>query len=116
MKLYSLNKEHGKHITQYDSNFVMSKILQSSRNVHMGCMHLEQSGVIGWHQAKVSQLLIVIAGDGKVRGAEDKWHRVCSGDAVFWQEGEWHETIAENKGMTAIVIEGEQLEVQCLEK
>jgi hypothetical protein len=33
---------------------------------------------------------------------------VQAGDAVFWQKGEWHETITSH-GLTAMVIESEDI-------
>ncbi|KAB2335611.1 cupin [Bacillus mesophilum] len=108
MKIYSFRKEEGKKITKYDSNFIMSRIIQSEKPVHVGCMHLEKNGVIGYHQAVVPQLLLIMNGEGLVRGERDEYIKVQSGDAVFWEKDEWHETKTD-LGLTAIVIESEEL-------
>ncbi|WP_282156276.1 cupin [Cytobacillus gottheilii] len=107
MKIYSFRKEEGKKITKYDSNFIMSRIIQSEKPVHVGCMHLEENGVIGYHQAVLPQLLLIMNGEGFVRGEREEYIKVQSGDAVFWEKDEWHETKTD-LGLTAIVI-SEQL-------
>lgn len=68
-----------------------------------------RKGIIGYHQAAVPQLLLVIAGDGFVRGEKEGYVKVLLGDAVFWEKGEWHATKTDT-GLTAIVIESEELD------
>lgn len=109
MKFYKFNKKSGKEISKFDSNFIMSRIIQTDKPTSIGCIHLEENGVIGYHQAVTSQLLLVLNGEGSVRGETEEYCYVGGGDAVFWKKGEWHETKSEN-GMTAIVIESEELE------
>jgi mannose-6-phosphate isomerase-like protein (cupin superfamily) len=72
-------------------------------------MLLEENGIIGYHQAVVPQLLIIVEGEGKVRGEEENFISVKSGEAVYWRKDEWHETKTE-VGLTAIVIESEELD------
>jgi len=64
MKIYQFKKESGKKITKFDSDFVMSRITQTEKAVHIGCVHLDENGLIGYHQAVVSQLLLVVKGEG----------------------------------------------------
>ncbi|RDW17217.1 cupin [Oceanobacillus chungangensis] len=108
MEFYSINKENGKRISKFNSNFIMSRIIQTDKPANIGYMHLEDNGVIGYHQAVVPQLLIIINGEGYVRNEKEEYFKVQSGDAVYWEKGEWHETKSE-KGLTAIVIESEEL-------
>lgn len=68
MELYTFAKENGKSITNFNSNFMMSRIIQTDKTTHIGCMYLEGNGVIGYHQAVVPQLLLVVSGEGYVRG------------------------------------------------
>ncbi|MGN7939507.1 cupin [Virgibacillus sp. 6R] len=104
MELYTFAKENGKFIT----NFMMSRIIQTDKTTHIGCMYLEEKGVIGYHQAVVPQLLLVVSGEGYVRAETEEYIKVQSGDAIFWQKDEWHETKTD-VGPTAIVIESEAL-------
>ncbi len=108
MEIYRFSKEVGKKIVMFHSDFIMSRIITTDNPVHIGCMHLESNGTIGYHKAVESQLLLIVSGEGKVRGAEDRFHMVSPGDAVFWEKGEWHETVTD-LGLMAIIIEGEQL-------
>ncbi|MCM3733623.1 cupin [Fictibacillus nanhaiensis] len=108
MKIFNFNKEVGKHITKFDSDFVISRIIQTDKPAHIGCMHLEKDGFIGYHQAVVPQLLLVVGGEGFVRGEDDAFHPIKAGEAAFWIKDEYHETSTKT-GLTAIVIESEEL-------
>ncbi|WP_294741944.1 cupin [uncultured Exiguobacterium sp.] len=113
MQIYQFKKEVGKEITKFDSNFVMSRIMQTEKVTYIGCIHLDKDGVVGYHQAVVPQLLLIVEGEGLVRGETDDYIKVQCGEAVFWNQGEWHETKT-NKGLTAIVIESESLDTSAL--
>ncbi|WP_223067706.1 cupin domain-containing protein [Paenibacillus caui] len=113
MKIYNFGKEVGNPITHYDSNFIMSRILSNDAPARVGCMHLEANGIIGYHQAPVPQLLLIVQGEGQVRsgGKNDSAQviaEVKAGDAIFWEQGEWHETLS-LQGLTAFVIESEEM-------
>ncbi|GEN52757.1 cupin [Halobacillus faecis] len=113
MDIYSFKKETGKKIEKFQSDFIMSRITKTHKDAHIGCMHLDKHGVIGYHQAVVPQLLLVVEGEGLVRGEKEGFTPVKSGDAVYWEKDEWHETKTET-GLTAIVIESEELDVSAL--
>lgn len=108
MKIYKFDRNSGNKISKFDSDFVMSRIIQTEKTARIGCMYLEEKGIIGYHEATVPQLLLIMNGEGYVRGQEDEYIRVQPGDAVFWEQNEWHETKTQ-KGLTAIVIESEEL-------
>ncbi|MCU4987856.1 cupin [Bacillus cereus] len=109
MKIFDFNEKVGKQITAFQSNFIMSKIVNHTGNIHIGAMHLQENGIIGYHEAVVSQLLLIVNGEGYVCGADKEKVKVEAGQAVFWKKGEFHETCTEN-GLIAIVIESEDLE------
>ncbi|MFD3447568.1 cupin [Microbacteriaceae bacterium 4G12] len=109
MKIFNFDEQAGKHLTVFESNFIMSKILNHSGNVHMGCLHLPENGVVGYHKAVISQLLLIVQGEGWVCGVDKNKVRVRAGQAVFWDKDEYHETSTET-GLMAIVIESENLE------
>ncbi|MDI7741165.1 cupin [Lysinibacillus fusiformis] len=108
MEIYRFDKDSGKKFTQFNSDFVMTRILQTKHEAHIGCMHLDQNGIVGFHQAVVPQLLLILSGEGYVRGEKEEYIKVQSGEAVFWNKEEWHETKTDN-GLTALVIESEGL-------
>ncbi|HDR7914664.1 TPA: cupin [Bacillus wiedmannii] len=109
MKIFDFSEKVGKKISAFQSNFIMSKILNHQGNVHIDAMHLRENGIIGYHEAVVSQLLLIVDGEGYVYGADKEKMKVEAGQVVFWEKGEFHETSTE-KGLMAIVIESEELE------
>ncbi|QHJ69897.1 cupin domain-containing protein [Planococcus halotolerans] len=109
MEIYKFDKNNGKKISKFGSDFIMSRVIQTDKAANIGCMYLEEGGIVGYHQAVVPQLLLVLTGEGSVRGENEEYINVESGDAVFWVKGEWHETKSKN-GLTAIVIESEELD------
>ncbi|HDX9639143.1 TPA: cupin domain-containing protein [Bacillus mobilis] len=109
MKIFDFSEKVGKHISAFQSDFIMSKILNHKGIVHIGAMHLQENGIIGYHEAVVSQLLLIVDGEGYVCGADKEKVKVEAGQAVFWEKGEFHETSTE-KGLMAMVIESEELE------
>lgn len=77
---------------------------------HVGMMQLDEGGIVGYHDAKVPQLLIILDGAGWVRSGEEEKVKVVVGDVVLWEKGEGHETTSD-KGMKAIVIESKGLDI-----
>lgn len=54
MKIFDFSEKVGKHISVFQSNFIMSKIVNHQGNVHIGAMRLQENGIIGYHEAVVS--------------------------------------------------------------
>jgi len=108
MKLFKFDKSNGKQISKFNSDFIMSRITQTTKAAHIGCMHLDENGIVGYHQAVSPQLLLIVSGEGLVRGEQEEYFKVEAGDAVSWNKGEWHETKTDT-GLMAIVIESEEL-------
>ena len=109
MNFYKFDKENGKQISQFNSDFIMSRVIQTNKPANIGCMYLEKNGVVGYHQATVPQLFLVVNGAGIVRNEKEEYIEISSGDAVFWEKDEWHETKTDT-GLMAIVIESEELD------
>ncbi|MEK5442305.1 MULTISPECIES: cupin domain-containing protein [unclassified Fredinandcohnia] len=108
MEIFKFSKDSGMKISKFNSDFVMSRIIQTEKATHVGYMYLEENGIIGYHQAVVPQLLLILNGEGDVRGEKEEYIKVQAGDAVFWEKDEWHETKTDT-GLTAIAIESEEL-------
>ncbi|WP_002151960.1 hypothetical protein [Bacillus cereus] len=49
MEIYQFKKEAGKKIEKFNSDFIMSRIIQTQKVAHIGCMHLDENGII--HQS-----------------------------------------------------------------
>jgi gentisate 1,2-dioxygenase len=114
MQLFRFDTAVGRSITRYDSvNFTISPIVRrwdaALPIMHIGCMHIGAGGVVGYHQATVPQLFLVVQGDGWVTSTERIHQPIATGQAAFWQQGEWHES-GSHDGMTVIVIEAEHLD------
>jgi quercetin dioxygenase-like cupin family protein len=119
LDIFHFEKELGRRIHQYDSNFIMSRLSEPKDNntyqpmttgdVHVGCMYLEKDGIVGYHQAVIPQLFLVVQGEGWVRGKDTEKLPIKAGQAAFWQSDEWHET-GTDTGMVAIVIESPHID------
>jgi quercetin dioxygenase-like cupin family protein len=66
---------------------------------------LAAGGRIARHPARCPQILAVVEGTGVVSGADGATTSISAGDAVYWDEGEEHETRTD-AGLTALIIEG----------
>lgn len=108
MEIYSFLRDEGHQITKFNSNFILTRIAKTENPAHIGFVSLEPGGAIGFHQAVVSQLLVVIEGEGWIRTGNQEKQKISRGEAVLWEKGEWHETISEI-GMSALIIESEKL-------
>ncbi|WP_137790218.1 cupin [Bacillus sp. E(2018)] len=109
MEIFQFTKESGTQISKFNSDFVMSRIIKTEKPTHIGCVHLDAGGVIGYHQAVIPQLLLVVNGEGEVCGEDKIMHKIHTGEAAFWIKDEFHETFTQS-GLTAIIIESETLE------
>lgn len=66
------------------------------------------NGRIHRHPASVPQIVAVLDGSGEVSGRDGIFVTVTNGDAVFFDEGEEHETRT-SEGMVALILEGPDL-------
>lgn len=108
MKVYSFGKETGRRITKFDSNFIMARMAKAQSEAHIGFMFLNAGETIGFHQAAVPQLFLVIEGECWIKTEEQAPFKLKTSEAVMWECGEWHGT-STDKGVTALVIESEEL-------
>ncbi|UCG23228.1 MAG: cupin [Chloroflexota bacterium] len=105
MRIFCFDDGFGGMIDDYGSkNVVFSRIARLSGDAYVSSMHVGPNGVIGYHQAMMPQLFLVVQGDGWVRGRTAERTRIRAGQAAFWETGEWHESGTETD-MLAIVIE-----------
>ncbi len=66
-------------------------------------------GRIARHPATYPQILAVLDGSGEVSGGSGVAEPIVAGEAVFWSQGEEHETKTA-AGLTALIVEGEGLQ------
>jgi quercetin dioxygenase-like cupin family protein len=77
--------------------------------VQAAIFRVEPGGRLLRHPATFAQILAVLEGSGEVSGADGVDEAIEEGEAVFWHEGEEHETKSA-VGMTALIIEGRDLD------
>lgn len=110
MKIFRFDAQIGREIHQYESlNVIMSRIVRTSLGAHIGCMHMDAGGVVGYHQAGMPQLFLVVQGEGWVTDESRQRVPIKAGQAAFWTAGEWHES-GTDTGMMAIVIESNDMD------
>ncbi|TFE02345.1 cupin domain-containing protein [Jeotgalibacillus salarius] len=103
MKIFKIEKEVAKHVTHFDSDFLLNPIFSLAGEIKTSFVTLEAGGVIGFHQATVAQFILILSGEGEVCSENRKYQPVMKGHAVFWEQGEWHETISAS-GLTALDV------------
>jgi hypothetical protein len=107
LKIYRFGAEVGRKIDAFDSvNFVMSRVVHLAAEARVSGAYLGPNGRVGHHQAVVPQLLLLVQGEGWVRGETVDRIPVAVGHAVYWEQDEWHEATTDT-GLMAIMIESE---------
>jgi len=105
MKIFRFDRETGKIIDRFGSSgFTLTRVTHLLEETMIQFAYLERGGVIGYHQAAVPQLFLVVQGEGWVREQAPARTQIQAGQGAYWEEGEWHEAGTET-GMTAIIIE-----------
>jgi hypothetical protein len=66
-------------------------------------------GALLRHPSTMPQILAALDGSGEVSGENGVVEPIAAGEAVFWAQGEEHETKSA-LGLTALIIEGELLD------
>ncbi|MFF3696916.1 cupin domain-containing protein [Streptomyces sp. NPDC002221] len=87
-----------------------SPIAAGTGSVHVTCLAIEPTGTIGSHPAPVTQLFLVIAGEGWIDGPDGRRIHVSVGDGVRWEPGEEHAS-GTSTGLTALALEGASLDL-----
>lgn len=110
MKKFCFDSDVGKEIEQFGSvKAIISEILHLEEEAEISSVYIRPNGKIGRHQAVTPQLFLLVQGEGWVRGAAGKKLSVREGQAIFWEQDEWHESGTET-GMTAVIIEAVKID------
>jgi quercetin dioxygenase-like cupin family protein len=89
---------------------VSATVRRLAPEAHVVVIEIGPGGVVGGHPAVVAQLFAVVRGTGWVSGADGLRIQISAGEAVLWEPGEEHES-GSDEGMTALVVEAEQIDV-----
>ncbi len=72
MQLFRFDAAAGRAQAVFGSQaLVPARIGRVEGEVQIGCMHIGAGGIVGYHQATVRQLFLVVTGTGWVRGADE---------------------------------------------
>ena len=111
MKLYRFEKENGQEVHNYSSvSSFYTKIMKTVEPTNIGLMYIEKGGIIGYHEAPVAQLFIIVEGEGWIEGEDRNKIILQSGEGVLWKKGEGHSCGSDN-GTTALVIQASHMNV-----
>ncbi|MFD2629967.1 cupin domain-containing protein [Oceanobacillus kapialis] len=111
MEVFNFGVEEGNKIHNYDSvSAFYSKILRTDEPTNIGFINIEKDGFVGYHEAPVQQLFVVVQGEGWVEGEDGKRVMLKGGEGVFWRKGEGHISGSET-GLTALVVQSANLRV-----
>lgn len=86
------------------------KFGHSTGEAHLNIVYLEAGGVLGEHEAPTPQLFVVVGGQGWAAGDDRQQHEISVGDAVFWDQGERHQS-GTDSGMTAVIMQTLELNI-----
>jgi quercetin dioxygenase-like cupin family protein len=86
----------------------LTRPLSDDAAFQVAVFRIAAGGRIARHPALVPQILAVIDGSATVSGSDDVSEAIAAGEAVFWAEGEEHETCTDT-GLTALILEGRGL-------
>lgn len=84
-------------------------LLRDPQKWSVSVLRLTPNGVLGLHPAASDQLMFVFQGSGTVRAQGTSPQEVRSGALVLWSAGEVHETDAGPDGLSALIVEGSDL-------
>jgi hypothetical protein len=110
MRLFAFDAASGRPVTDWESQGVrVSGLLQLGPDTNVNCLRFEANSLLGRHPTGREQLFAVVEGEGWVSGPDGARTPITSGQAVFWEVGESHES-GTTVGMTVIVIQALRLD------
>ena len=116
MKFIRFSKDTGQSVVRYESRSVIySRIAQTFTPASIGFMYVEPEGIIGIHEAPTPQLFLVVQGEGWVREQSELKVVVRTGEGVFFDKGEWHES-GSVLGMTCIIVQSDEFDSKIIDQ
>ena len=110
MKVVDFYPQNSRPVTEFGSrNAFISPLARLDAETQIHCIYFQPGGIVGYHPALGHQLFFVVQGKGWVRGEKGDRVWITSGQGVYWEPGEGHES-GTDEGMVAIIVEAESLE------
>ncbi|AHF06033.1 cupin domain-containing protein [Desulfitobacterium metallireducens] len=114
MKFFRFSKDTGQSVERYESRSVIySRIAQTFTPARIGFMYVEPEGIIGIHEAPTPQLFLVVQGEGWIRRQSNAKVVITTGEGVFFDKGELHES-GSVLGMTCIIVQSDEFNSQII--
>ena len=106
MKLYRFDPKANQKNEQFGSvKALIAKAVALEPDASVNVAYIRPTERIGYYQEVAPQLFLLVEGEGWVRNEFDEVIPIIEGQAIFWEQNEWHESGSET-GMTAVIIEG----------
>jgi len=106
MKLYSFNPKVDQEIDRFGSvKAMIAKAVALEPEAGVNVAYIRPKERIGYYEEVAPQLFLLVEGQGWIRNEFDEIFPIQEGQAVYWEQNEWHELGSET-GMTAVIIEG----------
>jgi quercetin dioxygenase-like cupin family protein len=106
MKIFRFDPEIGTGADKFGSvKAIIAKVIDLESDAAVNVAYIRPMERIVSHQAAASQLFLLVEGEGWARNESEEIFSLREGQAMYWEEGEWHESGSET-GMTAVIIEG----------
>ena len=106
MKLYSFDPKANQENDQFGSvKAMIAKAVALEPEATVNVAYIRPAERIGYYEEVAPQLFLLVEGAGWIRDVFDEIFPIEEGQAVFWEQNEWHESGSET-GMTAVIIEG----------
>ena len=87
----------------------LTPIVRAEASFQTALMHLDMGGEVGFHEATVPRLFLVVAGEGWVCGVDQVRQPISVGTGAYWEAGESHGAGTASE-MTALVVESDALD------
>ena len=108
MNVITLDGYPGVGIARYESKgATFARIADLDAQSGVSVIRLSPHGVLGLHPARTPQLMVVIQGEGHVRGEDPASIDVRPGVAIRWNAGEQNETRAGDSGLVLLILEAD---------
>ncbi|ALC83427.1 MULTISPECIES: hypothetical protein [Bacillus] len=111
MRIFRFDREVGKPVEGLENdNYILSRIIvdESPETLNLVSAHFDSGDSTGRQQVMISQLFLVVQGEGWVSKDNGEKVSISAGHAPFWATGEWHE-VGTDTGMVAIILESPAL-------
>ena len=105
MKIFQFELETGNDEGQFGSvKAIIAKVVQLDNEAKINAVYLHPNKSISYPPAMTQHLFLLVDGEGWIKSESGEIQAVRQGQAIFWENDEWHES-GTDSGMTAVIID-----------